>query len=307
MITSLFSKSKPINFIAVFLITLLALLLGQPKALLQPSITDVVSIIVLFLAVFVSLLLVNFITIKNKLIKTSSFDILLYAVFLLSIPKLLSTPNVIFANVFVLLGLRRLISLHTQRDTAKKLFDAGFWFAVAAMFYFWTILFFVLILIMLIMYTDNSIRHWLIPFVAVACVFVLACTVSVLCYHNFFDIFKSLPFVSFDYSIYNHGATIIPVIFLLCFGIWASFFYVNSIKNKKKLLRPSFKIVPVAVFFAIIIAVIAPNKNGSELLFVLAPLAIIVANYLEYMKQNWFKELFLALLIFTPFLLVLFY
>ena len=306
MITRLFSKSKPINFIAVFFITLLALLLSHLKILLEPkTITSVSSFVLLFIVTYLSLLVLNFISIKNKFVRGSSYDIILYAVFLLSIPLLLSNPYIIFANFFVLLGLRRLISLHTQRDLAKKLFDAAFWISVATIFYFWSILFFILILILLIMYTDNVVKHWLTPFVGVITVFVLAVTFSILYHGTFFTVFKSLPYVNFDYTIYNSPSVIIALTMLFSFGAWATIFYAKSVKGQKKSIRPVFKIIPIAVFIGFIIAVLAPQKNGSEFLFILGPLAIIISNYIESMESNWFKELFLGLLIFMPFILLL--
>jgi len=234
MITRLFSKSKPINFIAVFFITLLALLLSHLKILLEPkTITSISSFVLLFIVTYLSLLVLNFISIKNKFVRGSSYDIILYAVFLLSIPLLLSNPYIIFANFFVLLGLRRLISLHTQRDLAKKLFDAAFWIS------------------------------------------------------------------------YNSPSVIIALTMLFSFGVWATIFYAKSVKGQKKSIRPVFKIIPIAVFIGFIIAVLAPLKNGSEFLFILGPLAIIISNYIESMESNWFKELFLGLLIFMPFILLL--
>lgn len=306
MITRLFSKSKPINFIVVFFITLFAFALSYLK--IQPELitfTTALQLITLFIVSYLSLLILNFISVKNKFVKRSNYDIILYAVFLLSIPLLLSNASIIFANCFVLLGLRRLISLHTPRDPEKKLFDAAFWFSIASMFYFWSILFFILIIILLIMYTSNVVKYWLIPLIGVITVFVLAVTFSVIYYGTFFSVFKSLPYVNFDYSIHNKPHTIVALTMLFSFGAWATIFYLNSVKAKKKSIRPVFKIIPIAAFIGFIIAVLAPQKNGSEFLFILGPLAIVISNYIENMEANWFKDVFLGLLVFVPFVLCL--
>jgi putative effector of murein hydrolase LrgA (UPF0299 family) len=63
------------------------------------------------------------------------------------------------------------------------------------------------------------------------------------------------------------------------------------------------------LFTAIIsffVIVLAPQKDGSEFLFLFAPVAIILTNYIETIQEKWFKELFLAVLVFVPFLLLLF-
>ena len=206
MITSIFSKSKPINFIIVFFITLLAFLVAR-IALGTVSISAyyLFKQIALFIICYSSILLLNFIVGKNSLSKNTNYEILLYSLFLLAFYNTTVDINILFSNFFVLLGLRRTISIRSQIDVKKKLFDAAFWFAIAALFYFWAILFFALILLTLMLYTDNKINHWIIPFAGVATVFLIAIAVSVLVHDNFFGVFKSLPEVSFDYSNYNRN------------------------------------------------------------------------------------------------------
>lgn len=306
MITSIFSKSKPINFIIVFFITLLAFLLTHFKGINEPITLDYVLYLgLLFFASYLSVLVLNFIVTKNKLTQNNNYEILLYAVFLVAIPLSLSNNNIIFSNLFVLLGLRRLISLRTQKSVNKKLFDAAFWFAIAALFYFWAILFFALILFTLLMYTDNKVKHWIIPFTGIFSVFVLAISFSIVYYDSFFEVFKSLPTTNFDFSPHNNISFIIALTMLFSFGAWSSLFYLRDIKNKKKAFRPSFKTILFAVIVAFVIVILAPDKNGSGFLFLFSPLAIIITNYIETMEENWFKEVFLAVLILVPFALLL--
>lgn len=306
MITSIFSKSKPINFIIVFIITLLAFFLANFKAIEEPiTLKSALYFALLFFVSYCSILVLNFIVDKNKLTQNNNYEILLYAMFLVTIPLSLSNNNIIFSNFFVLLGLRRLISIRTQNSVNKKLFDTAFWFAIAALFYFWSILFFVLIIIKLLMYTDNKFKHWIIPFVGLFTVFVLSTTISIIFFNNFFDVFKSLPSISFDFSSLNSVSFIIALTVLLSFGAWSSLFYLREIKDKKKAFRPSFKTIFFAVILAFAIVILAPNKNGSEFLFLFSPLAIIITNYVEMMEENWFKEVFLAVLILLPFALLL--
>ena len=92
---------------------------------------------------------------------------------------------------------------------------------------------------------------------------------------------------------------------LLSFGAWSSVFYVKLLQKKKKAFRPSFKIVFMVLIIAMILVISAPQKNGSEFLFLFAPLSIVITNYIESIKERWFKELFLYLLVITPFVLLM--
>ena len=156
MITSILSKSKLINFIIAFFITLLAFILANLKEVKQPiHISYVLSIVLLFFTSYISVLILNFIVTKNKLTQNNNYEVLLYSLFLLLIPMSLHDNNIIFSNFFVLLGFRRLISIQSEKNVNIKLFDSVFWFAIASLFYFWAILFFLLIILTLLIYANN--------------------------------------------------------------------------------------------------------------------------------------------------------
>jgi len=306
MITSFFNKSRPIYFIIIFFITLLAFMIARINRINETMTIDfVLKQAVLLFVIFASILLLNFIVNKNSLTNKNNFEIVLFSLFLLFITQTTSHSNVLLSNFFVLLGLRRIVSLRSQKNTKKKLFDAAFWIAVAALFYFWSILFFVLIILSLVLYTDNNIRHWIIPFLGVFAVFIVSCSVSVVLFDSFFEIINLTPEISYDFSNYNSVQYLIAITVLLSFGVWSSIFYSQNIKKKKKAFRASFKTIILAAVIGFFIVIQAPDKNGSEFLFLFAPLAIIIANYIDIIQEKWFKESFLAVLVIAPFLLLL--
>src|SRR5690606_30936306 len=100
MITSIFKKSKPINFIIVFFITLLAFVIARTKFVIESIDTNYIfQQIGLFLVCFVSVLLVNFIVSKHSLTKRNSYEILLFSLFLLSITQTTVNTNILFAKI----------------------------------------------------------------------------------------------------------------------------------------------------------------------------------------------------------------
>ncbi|WP_298499183.1 DUF6427 family protein [uncultured Algibacter sp.] len=306
MITSFFNKSRPLYFAIVFFITLLAFIFARVGKVHEAiSIDFVIQQIVLFFILFGSILLLNFIVNKNSLTNNNNYEILLFSLFLLFITQSTSNSNIILSNFFVLLGLRRIVSLRSLNNTKKKLFDAAFWIAIAAIFYFWSILFFVLIVLSLVLYTDNNIRHWIIPFLGVTTVFIITSCFSLVVYDNFLGVFNQSTKISYDFSNYNSIQYLIAITLLISFGIWSSMFYLKNIKKKKKAFRASFKTIIIAAIIGFLIVIQAPDKNGSEFLFLFAPLAIIIANYIEVIQEKWFKEVFLAVLILVPFLLLM--
>lgn len=306
MITSVFNKSKPINFVIVFFIMLLAFSVANFKPFIDSlSIASFFKKTTLFFVCYFTILIFNFVVVKNSLTKNNHYQILLFSLFFLMFPETTINGDILFANVFILLGLRRLLSLRTQIKIKKKLFDTAVWFAIATFFYFWAILFFVLIFVTLFLYTDNRIKNWIVPFVGFATIVVISISASIIFYDGFFEIINVSKAVSYNYNSYNTTKFLIAITLLLSFGVWSSIFFVKLVQKKKKALKPSFKIIFASVIIAFVTVILAPQKNGSEFLFLFVPLSIVMTNYIESIKEKWFKEVFLSILIVVPLVLLM--
>ena len=59
------------------------------------------------------------------------------------------------------------------------------------------------------------------------------------------------------------------------------------------------------IIISLLVVAVAPDKNGSEFLFLFAPLSIIITNYLETISEKWFKETLLLGLIATPIIILM--
>lgn len=306
MISNFFSKSKPINYIVVSIILVLVFVTAKYRIFSEQ--VDVVIVskqIGVFLLCLGSVFVFDFFVSRNSLTKKNSYNIFLFVMFFAILPQTLMNTTVLLSNFFILLALRRLISLRTQRDIKKKLFDASFWIAIATVFYFWSSVFFILVFVALLVYTITDPKNYVIPIVGIATVAVI--TVSYLFIMNI-DVLvyaKSVVDFSFDFSVLNSKQIIIGSTLLLSFGLWSLFYYIKNIKSQMKSYRPSFNLVLIAVLLGLLIIAFAPAKNGSEFIFLFAPLSIIITNYLEVISEQWFKETMLWVFVLTPIALLL--
>ena len=306
MITSFFNKSKPINYIIVFFITAVAFITARTGFFENTlTLSFFFKQLVVFAICIITILLLDFIITKNNLTKSNNYEVLLFSLFLLTLVQTTNNTHILISNFFVLLALRRIMSLSSQKSIKSKLFDAALWIAVASVLYFWAILFFVAVILSLILYTDNNIRHWIMPFLGVGTVLIIAMSISIVLYGDYFEISKESQSISYDFSPYNSVKFLVAITMLLSFGIWSSIFYLQNIKKKKKASRVSFKMVIIVAVIAFVLVLQAPKKNGSEFLFLFGPLAIIVTNYMEIIEEKWFKEVFIAALVLLPFVVLM--
>ncbi|RLD28166.1 MAG: hypothetical protein DRI75_07575 [Bacteroidetes bacterium] len=254
----------------------------------------------LYSVVLASIFVLDFFVSKNSLTKRSSYKILLFSLFIAILPVTIQIDNVLISNLFVLLAIRRIISLRSNKDVKKKLFDAAFWIGIASLFYFWAILFFILVFAALFFYSINNFKNWIIPFIGLLTVIIIIISYSIIESNQFTDFNNYLDAISFDFATYNVLGLIIGITILTSLGLWTLFFYIRNLKNKIKRQRPSHILIIVALLISVANVLIVPNKNGSEYIFMFAPLSIIMANYIESIKEKWFAELFVWILILTP-------
>jgi hypothetical protein len=256
--------------------------------------------LLLYGVTLLSIFVLSFFVNKNNLTKQNSFKILFFSLFLACIPETIQHGNIIISNVFILFAIRRIISLRSNLYIKKKLFDAAFWIALASLFYFWAILFLILVFAALIFFSIGQVNNWIIPFTGILTVILIVISYYIVAENSFGDIYMYIDGFSFDFSNYNKLSLIISLTIILSLGLWALFFYIKKLQDKTRAYRPSFILILIALIIGIVIVIMSPNKNGSEFIFMFAPLAIIMTNYVESIKETWFAEVFVWLLFVTP-------
>ena len=298
MITSVFKKSTPLNYSLVVILMLVFFLIYQFQEvswmssgvlLLQKS-----GILLVLLA---SIFIANFITKKNGLSKDSSYTIFFYFLLLLFFPSVLNNVNLILANFFILLALRRLISLQSLKASKEKIFDASLWIFVATLFHFWSILFLVLVFISILFHVSRDYRNWLLPFIAfftIGIVFLLFAAIWDVNVIEFVNRNVSTNF-NIDYftNNYQNGALSIYVSIALFF---VAFMFL-TLSNRPQLLHTSFKKIIASFFIGVIIFLISSNKSNDLLVFTFAPIAIMATSHIEIVQQQMKREIVLAVFI----------
>ncbi|TXE19075.1 hypothetical protein ES692_04255 [Psychroserpens burtonensis] len=306
MISNFFSKSKPIQYIVVSVILLLIFILSRLNVFSENSNVIVFAEqIGLLLITLLSVFVFDFLVTRNGLTKKNSYSIILFVVFFAILPQTLLHTRLLVANFFILLALRRLVSLRSQKEIKKKLFDASIWIAVATLFYFWSSVFFIMIISALLLYVITDVKNYLIPFVGVATVAVIVVSYLVVFDKDIIDYTVGIFDFSLDFSALNSKRLIVGSTLLFSVGLWSLFYYIKNINSQMKNNKPSFKLIILSLILGLFIVVVAPSKNGSEFIFLFAPLAIIITNYVEVIPEKWFKETLLWVMILTPIVLLM--
>lgn len=290
MLASLFSKTKPINYILVSTLLGLAFVLFQFVHLEEMSAYHLLKTIGVLGVLILSVFLIQFIVLRNRLVSDNAYVPLLFLSFLLMFPNIMDNARVVVANFFILLALRRLYSLHSLKEPQQKLFDASLWILVASLFHFWSVFYMLLLFYAIAFYVSRDYKNWLIPFIALFTVSIFLSVYLILANETYLEWLQTKTLVSFDFTKFDNIFT--NAALAIFTSIALLFFFAELIHFKKKQfnIQSSYKKVILSFLIAIAIYSVSTDKNNGSLLFVFFPLAIMGSNYIEIIPQNWRKE-----------------
>jgi hypothetical protein len=298
MITSVFSKSRPINYIIVTILLVVCFTVYQFNTNFNTiSNLEIAKKVVFLMLLIGSLFITNFITKKNGLSKDNSYTFLLFCIFFILFPSILSNGSLILSNVFVLLALRRLISMQSLITPKEKIFDASVWIFTAALFHFWSILFILLVFISIIFHVSRDYRNWIIPFIALFTVIIIALLFSLMLNPSLIQTY--ITSISFNLDL-NYVKTIFQSFSLAVYVVTSlvAFFSMFFIIGQKALnLQASYKKIIYAFLIGLAIFFLSPNKDNGCLIFTFVPVSIMLTNYLETIKKYWIKESLLVIIL----------
>lgn len=298
MITSIFKKSTPINYSLMGILVVVFFFLYQFKTVTTTvTANEMGKKAVVLVVLFASLFLSNFIVKKNGLTKDNAYTLLFYFLLLCFFPSIWSNFNLVISSFFILLSIRRLVSLQTLKAPKEKIFDASLWIFIASFFHFWAILFILLVYISIIFHVSRDYRNWLIPFVGLFFTTIVFVFYSLLFDKTAIDhylgnqeIYTQLDYFKNDFQ--NIALSIFAV-FIVFFGIPAVF----TLTSKPLNLQASHKKIIFSLALGIAIYFISPNKNNDFLIFTFFPLAVMASNFIESSQVKIQQEIVLSVTI----------
>ena len=290
MIAKIFSKANPMNFVIgmFFLLTAFVITLIS-----KFDFTGNIQVLSVFPILAFSVFLMNFISQKNKINKSNSYAILIFTMLLLLIPESFLSFSVVLSNLFVLLAFRKLVSLQSGIQPKQKIFDASVWIAVASVFEFWSVLFFALVFVSILIHVSNDFRNWLIPFVGAFAVVILVALYAFIIDFGIIDLIWHNAVLDFNFGAIHSfalGTFMIVMLLLLIFQIAYSKNYLAKKQNAIK------KVIALLVI-GFLVYLFSNEKNNGLLLYCVAPLSIIGSNFINSLHRDWLKDTYIAVLL----------
>lgn len=291
MITTIFSKSRPFNYVLVTVLLILLFFLYQLRFTdWMNSIESVGKKAILLGLLIGSLFISNFITKKNSLSKDNTYPFLFFFIFLILFPTTLGNSNLIISNFFILLALRRLISLQSLVAPKEKIFDASMWVFLAALFHFWSILFILLVFLSIALHVARDYRNWVLPYIAFFTVATLYVVFGLLYDTKLFSHLMDDAAFSFDFDYFTNKYQNIALSIYAAITVLFLFSQIVALPSKPLIHHNSYKKIIMAFFIGFFIYLVSPGKNNSILIYTFMPLAVMATSYFEGIKIKWTQE-----------------
>ncbi len=303
MLYRAFAKTKPIHFLILPIV--LCIIYGMYQWLFW-KVADfswVFTISGLALLIF-DLFLVDFIAQKNNLTRKNALVILLFTVVLACFPKTLLQFESILAGTFLLIALRRIISLRTQNNSIQKIFDSTFWILMAALINEWALLFLLALYAAMILFKTASVQQLSVPLVPIVLAAILLGT-----YFSITEQWSEVSqMVSFSVEMQLTEYTTYPEN-LITFGLLSLasvslVYYILKTQRQKGLKKETSVVILMMSLVAAVGFGLGHSLHHNLLLPLVFCAVVWMANLLQRLPKAWMQEGVLWLTVCMPLLIL---
>lgn len=295
MISSFFSKTKPINYLITLgfcslLYVVLILVSSELTLDIGPVFTKLVSLVFLLLTFFA----INPTLKADKLAELSSFTILFYTILLACFLPVLLSDKIIISNFLILLSTDKVLAMKFDKNITHKIFEASLFVFISTILVEWTIVFLTPVFLGVYVYANAQLRNWLMPIAAFVVIALSLASYATLC-DDWAFIERQYAFrVNSSFDWWNYIGT--ACYFLLALAV----ILVTLIKLGNRGVGRILSLRLLLAYFVMGMALVFISKDYGfyAVLFTFFATAVFMTNYFETIKNKRLKESLLVILIF---------
>lgn len=249
--------------------------------------------------VFIQSLYMNGIVARHKLFNRHTYIPAFVYLLLGSVyPTFNGFNETIFVNWFLLAAMDTMFSFTQTQQPRKLIYNAGFFFCMAAMFQFTLLSFFLLLLVGMVMFRPINLGEWtvammgyLTPIYFVGCLLFLTDRLNIVRYwaHIGFSVAKDLP--STGFIIFSVSGMVI----LLTSGVYAM---QENVAMSNIYVRRDYAAVSFYLIIALVAAFITDSAVKGAWLLIIPPVSIIISHAVQLDKNKGFRNFISYFLLF---------
>lgn len=259
--------------------------------------------IVAFILLIIQAFLFNYIIDKYEITgKRSYLPVLMYIVFTSFSPELLWLHPGLFANIFILLALNRVLATYRNTSALSPCFDAGFLIAIASLFYFPAALLIIFVLIAVLVLLPFSWRLWVIV--------ILGFLLPYIYVHTWYFLFEGTEYLWIDRVLFPvidrdivfSGEMAQPYSELILFVGIAAVLSIGrgaDAANRSVQHRSTIAVLRWLFVIGALTLLITPTLSYIYFFVALLPLLVLITGYFLWARMVWVAEIVIWMLILT--------
>lgn len=285
MLANFLNKSKPINFIGLLIFFVISFLITVFET---DKVLENFFLLLFFIVIF---FFFNFVVTKNNLTFDNSIAYYVFTLLIICFLSDLLVLKSLVALLIYILFLRKIYSLRTPVKIIQKLFDNSFWLGVLFILEPFSIFLFIVVYSGILLHQKITIQTIFTP--------ILGFIAPIFIYFTYFfwvdktEEFTTLITLNFDFKFYKESKVIWVTTCVLIVAIFCALIKSIKIISVSNTFRKSWALILINFIVTIFMILSMPNKNGSEFIFVLFPVSVIIANGIEQIQKKWIKNLIL--------------
>jgi hypothetical protein len=303
MLANFLGKSKPINFILLlslftcrFVYT--SFLLFETSEFNFFTGFKILCLLGLYLSVF---FFFNFIVSKNNLTLDNFYAFFIFAILLSFFLPLVGSLKTLIVILIYALFLRKTYSLKSPKKILQKLFDCGFWLSILFIVTPFSALFAVLIYASVFLHQKLTIRNIIAPGIGFLTPILLYFTYCL--WFGQLYLFTNLFYFEIppSLSLYSNPTIYWITVVILIFSTIAIILKSPKTFSISNSFKKSWILLILNLLVVLLFTLVIPHKNGTELVFLVFPTAIIIANGIEIISNKLIQNIFFLLLLISAF------
>ena len=305
MIARFFNHSKPIAYIALCAIFMLAFVIENFFSVTVEVTAGVIfsklGVLLVFLAIG---FLFNTIVKKNNIHQQHSFAVSSVVFMVVAFPEVLRASELIISYLFLILALRRIYDLKTNTLIKQKLLDASLFLSASTWLEPFHLLFLVVIYFGVVMYASQDFRHFIIPIVGLFVGFVLLTCYALVFENRGLHVSEYIP-QGFSLDVFKESFKYrVLSFYLFVLLVWVIIKLPSLYRRAKLHESESLSLTLFSLVISLVIMATNTNTIALDAIYIIFPLSILIGNYLQLKTtRTWVREsiygLFLAGILFS--------
>ncbi|MFC5047723.1 hypothetical protein ACFSTE_05695 [Aquimarina hainanensis] len=305
MLSSIFTKTKPINFI-IIKVYLLTLFLLRYYKLEEKTTSVAMTFCAGYIISVISILILHFLVRKYNLSSRNLYSVFFYVFLIGMAPEVMNAIPLLISSFFVVVGTERVCNLRNEKAIKSSILEASICYGMASVLYFWSISFMIVLFIGMLFFAAKSYKNWIISLTGLGVVYIFVSCYMLFRYDHFLDLDSYIDPISINFEAYKNVSFLFT---LTSFGICLLFFMGIFLVNIQKIPvnhRPVAKLIIFYVLIAVFVVFIAPIKNTTELVFLIGPMSVMGTTYMKLEYSPLVREINLGVFLLLPFVFLFF-